>query len=391
MHGSTASQRIAWIERHCPLTQAALARLPRSLPGKLAVRFHLDLKMVPLLLELHRRRRDSREDDPGLLVLACNDDTIDPQAWRLLLERGVDCRSAATDPLGALGTAPTEPLYLCDLGGEMISAAHAGGVPIAGAMEGTTTGLSLLRDAGLAHPEFPLLDWNDNLLKVALHNEKMVGFSIWQTFHEVTRLSLHALTVAVLGFGGVGRGIARSARGHGAEVLIYDPDPELRHLARCEGFSAPELRGETLNRAGVIVSATGREDALAREDLAALRSGVFILNAGHSAGELCRELRCDLPRCPALAQVEEVQLDDRRYAFVLSGGQVFNLSAGFGDSINGFDVTLANLVESLSYLFEVARAPDGPRGWLTLPRARSRQIWTTANPSGSVPEGPAVR
>lgn len=322
------------------MTARALSTFPAQPETLVAVRFHIDLKMIPVIESLSEKVR--------LLVFPCHKDTTDHSGWNYLVKRA----TAQLEPEWAPHILDKElkahaNSFLCDLGGDMICWAAASQNRVNAAMEGTTTGIKQIADLASEIP-FPVLDWNGAVLKQSIHNEKMVGFSIWQTFTEVTRLSLHGKTVGVLGFGLVGRGIARQARALGGCVLVYEPNGERRILASYEGFACPQ-RNEVLS-CDVLVSATGRSEALTGDDVQHLKDGAFLLNAGHSESEIAAAVRDHPNREAVLESVEKVRLDNGRHLYLLARGRLLNLAAGFGDTINAFDLTSALLVKTLSEL-----------------------------------------
>ncbi len=372
MNDSSWLAMLAWIKRHSHLTRRALQQLPENRAHRLVVCFHLDAKMVPVIEGLARCL--------DLTVLPCNPLTADPEA--IIYLKNLPLTLAKWDSrLSELSSiSKGEPFWLCDLGGERILEALKDKLSLQGALEGTTTGIRKLRHHfSSCAPPVPLVDWNQNLLKESIHNEKMVGFSLWQTFTEVTRMSLHAKKVGVLGFGPVGRGIARTARDLGGQVSIFDRLPQLEWLARFESFATPG-RTSLMESSQVLVTATGARDVIESNDLNHFKPGVFLLNAGHHHEEICEELRRGLPRTRVLDHIEEVWIPNSNQSFyLLSRGEVFNLSAGFGDTINAFDLTAAQLVEAVRYLLsEQAEQP----GWLNVPENFSQTLWEQSYDSG---------
>lgn len=350
MQASDFPQWLHWIELHTPYTQAALCELPNRPDARLLVRFHLDAKMLPLLSRLAQR--------VPLAVFACRPDTTDRAVFEYLQTRTPAQVFPDWNPQAARDfLEPGKDAYLCDLGGEMICWAMGSGLLFKQALEGTTSGINLIR----SHLDrqtltFPVLDWNKALLKEQIHNEKMVGFSIWQTFTQVTRLSLHGKKVGVLGFGPVGRGLARTARALGGMVRVYDKAEHSTLLARFEGFETPG-RGPTLAESEVLVTATGVDNALLGSDLETLPPGAILLNAGHSERELAKEIREHPSRGPFLPHIDRLPLAGRT-VYLLAGGNLLNLTAGEGDTINAFDVTTAVLSRALRRL--LSQPPPAP-------------------------------
>ncbi len=339
MNHSDWQARLHWVERQSPLTKQALDDFPHYPEARVAVRFHIDLKMIPVIRELAKRVR--------LTVYPCRPETTDPDGWDYLSSGPASLHSNWSEELMEDWYDQGREHFLCDLGGEMIAWAAGRGLDIRGAMEGTTSGIKRI-DSLPCPPPFPVIDWNSAPLKLEIHNEKMVGFSLWQTFTEVTRLSLHGKSVGVLGYGLVGKGIARTARSLGGSVNVFDPSQERVTCAAYEGFRCPG-RTEVL-ASEVVVTSTGVSNAVDAGDLALLKDGTFLLNAGHSEEEIHQTIREHHSRSEVLRHVEEIVTENGNRVYLLAGGRLLNLAAGFGDTINAFDVTSAILVRTLGKL-----------------------------------------
>ncbi len=364
MKASSWTDQLAWVERHSPLTQRALERFPTLPDTGVFLCFHLDLKMVPVISRLAEKVR--------LAVLPCNPATVDPAGWDYLQGLGSCELWTSEQAQKNWGISESSWPYICDLGGEWIcralSESQSG---VVAALEGTSSGVTRIRNfLADKSPNFPLVDWNSAPLKVSIHNEKMVGFSLWQTFTEVTRLSLHGKTVGVLGFGPVGLGIARTARALGGAVSVFDPLAAARTLASYEGFPV-KSREEVIRSSDIVVTATGRPDALVLSDIAEVTNGAFVVNAGHSNSEISSEIREHAERCRVLHEVEEIPTNNG-VAYLLAEGELLNLKAGFGDTINAFDLTSAQLVQALAYL--LTSAPALEPGWHSLPTHFSSDV-----------------
>ena len=89
-----------------------------------------------------------------------------------------------------------------------------------------------------------------------------------------------------------------------------------------------------------------------------LKDGCFLLNVGHVADEI--EVEALNPRQQAIPFVEEVTLNNRTI-YLFAGGSMANLVAGQGDTLNGFDVTMAIMVAGLRYIFTAAAQNCAPK------------------------------
>jgi len=193
----------------------------------------------------------------------------------------------------------------------------------------------------------------------------MVGITTWQTFFARTRLTLHGKRVAVIGYGSVGQGVAATARAFGGAVSVVERDPVRALQAAYDGWPVASLE-EALSCADVIVTATGAAGILSAQHFAMLKDGAFLLNVGHRADEIDAQALLAYPHATVLPFIEEVQLSGRSI-FLIAGGAMMNLTAGEGDSLNAFDLTLAVMATGIGYM--VKEAAHRPPGVYLLPRS----------------------
>ena len=197
----------------------------------------------------------------------------------------------------------------------------------------------------------------------------MVGITTWHAFFAATHLTLHERHVLVLGYGLVGQGLCEAARAYGACVTVCEPNPVRAMQARYAGWHVVDSLDdddghgehnndndhvhELLSTVDVICTATGMPGVLGASQMAHLKSGVFLLNAGHAANEIdvtaLTQQSCEVHQ--VMPHVQEFLFDNNnRSIFLLCGGSMANLTAGEGDSINAFDVTLAVLTAGIGHL-----------------------------------------
>ncbi|ATB31151.1 adenosylhomocysteinase [Melittangium boletus DSM 14713] len=328
-----------------PLTRAGCEALPRLDGIRLACSMHLDLKMVLAVEAL-------LEKGAEVFLTTCNPTTVRDEVVEWLRERGAQAHawknmspeSYAEAIERALAWGPT---HLCEMGAEFSRALHsrANGSRVRGSLEATGSGIARL---GALSPRYPVFNWDDLPIKEGLHNRWLVGLSTWQAFCERTRLTLHGKRVLVVGHGGVGQGVADVARAFGGTVEVAERDAARLLEARYAGWEAGPLTPERLARAEVIVTATGVTGVIGAEEVKHLRAGCFLLNVGHVADEIdvaALGLRREL-----IPHVEEARPHGRPL-YLFAGGSMANLTAGWGDSLNAFDITLATMVAGLGFLF----------------------------------------
>jgi adenosylhomocysteinase len=190
---------------------------------------------------------------------------------------------------------------------------------------------------------------------------------------DTTNLLLAGKRFVVVGYGWVGKGIARRARGFNARVVVCEVDPFAALEAYHDGFEVLPV-AEACETADFVMTATGVRGALPPEAIDRLPDGAVIANAGGIDDEF------DVPalrgRALSVGEVrpgiEEVQLDEGRSIFVAGAGVVVNLSTGEGHPVEIMDLTFAVQALSARYLLQHAHELE-PRVH-TLPAEIDEQI-----------------
>jgi adenosylhomocysteinase len=314
----------------------------------------------------------------ALSLITCNPHTVRDEVVRRLVDHGAEAHawkgmSAADQDMASRRALDWAPTHLYEMGA-ILSGRILEGAPcpsVVAGLEATGSGISRitrLAEEGRALP-FPVFNCDDVPIKEGLHNRHLVGLSTWQTFMERTLLSLHGKRVVVVGYGLVGQGVAETARAFGGMVSVAERDPARALSARYAGYETGSLES-LIAEADVVVTATGRAGVLNAGHFPLVKAGCFLLNVGHTADEIDVEalgpMRDVIPfveaACPAGREI-----------YVFAGGSMANLTAGHGDTLNSFDVTMATLAAGLRYIFTRAAARQGP-GLHPLPRSAWEEV-----------------
>lgn len=107
-------------------------------------------------------------------------------------------------------------------------------------------------------------------------------FSIEQLFRDLNCI-IDSKKTFVVGFGKVGRGLARSLLGRHCLVSVYDTDAIARILALSEGYRIPE-KHEGLRDAEIILGATGNLSITA-EDFPHIKNGSVLVSCSSKNNE----------------------------------------------------------------------------------------------------------
>jgi adenosylhomocysteinase len=340
---------VAWARANMPLTEKEIEAFGALSGVRLACSVHLDSKCVPFFEAL-------LDKGARVFLTTCNPHTPRDEVVKRLVSRGADAHAwkgmGPGDQVEAAQRAlDWGPTHLYEMGATLCGRILETAFParIAAGLEATGSGISRIN--GLTADgrtlTFPVFNCDDVPIKEGLHNRHLVGLSTWHTFMERTRLSLHGRRVLVVGYGLVGQGMAEAARAFGGSVSV----------AAYAGYPTGNIE-EVIPEADVVVTATGRPSVLHAGLFPSLKEGCFLLNVGHTTDEI--EVDALGPRREVVPFVEEVAPSGRK-VFLFAGGSMANLTAGHGDSLNSFDVTMATLVAGVRFLFtpEAGRQPPG--------------------------------
>jgi adenosylhomocysteinase len=228
---------------------------------------------------------------------------------------------------------------------------------LVGASEETTSGVVALRameaDGTL---RVPCVAANDARCKFLFDNRYGSGQSTVAALLDSTNLLAAGKRFVVVGYGWVGKGIARRARGFNARVVVCEVDPFAALEAYHDGFEVLPV-AEACATAGIVMTATGVRGSLPPEAIDRLPDGALLANAGGIDDEF--DVAALRARALSVGEVrpdvEEIRLAEDRSLFVVGGGVVVNLSAGEGHPVEIMDLTFAVQALSARYLLEHGR------------------------------------
>jgi adenosylhomocysteinase len=340
-------RRIAWARQHMPVLHRLLEeRLrDRALSGRrVAVVVHLEAKTACLVLAL-------QEAGAQVVAAGSNPQSTQDAVCAALAGRGIEVHArhgVSADEFTAdlLAVAASEPELVIDDGLELTRRLAAerpdAYAALQGVSEETTTGVARLRALeadGLLR--FPAVAANDARCKHLFDNPYGTGQTTLTAILALTNLLAAGRTFCIVGYGFVGKGLARAADGLGGRVTVVELDPVRALTAHMDGFRVAPLR-DALPDADVVITATGLTQAVAGNDLDRLRDGVLLANAGHHDREI------DVAALAAAAdetvearsKVTTYRLGDRRI-HVLAGGALVNIAGLDGNPVEIMDLSFS--------------------------------------------------
>jgi adenosylhomocysteinase len=282
--------------------------------------------------------------EPGVTVQARSG--VDRVAYYEHIHRALDCR----------------PDLVMDDGGDLVNTLHEERPElldaVRGGCEATSTGAARLRRMAAAGSlRFPVVAADASATRRMIDHQYGTGQSVLDGILRATNTLLAAKTVVVAGFGPCGSGVAERARGLGAQVIVTEVDPIRALSALMQGFRVlPMAAAVPLGE--LFITATGGVAVLGAEELAAMRDGAILANAGHF------DVEVDVSALAALAEqvnhairphADEYVLADGRRLILLAEGRVVNLVAAEGNPVAVMDTSFA--IQALALAWLAGRQP----------------------------------
>jgi adenosylhomocysteinase len=339
--------RIDWAEAHMPVLVALRQKYEKTKPLKgvrVAGCLHVTKETGVLVRTL--KAAGAEISWCGCNPLSTQDDVAaslaKDEGISIYASRGVSSKEYYDDIHSAM---KLDPHVTIDDGADLTVEMHKGKPKsIRGGTEETTTGVIRLRAMQKAGKLiYPIIAVNDAETKHDFDNVYGTGQSALDGIIRATNILVSGKSVVVAGYGHVGKGVARRAAGLGANVTVTEVDPIAALKAKLDGYSV-----STMNRAAeigdVFITATGCKDVVVEKDIAKMKDGAILANAGHFNVEI--SIPAIEKQMAAQRQVNEhtiqYTLKNGRKVYLLAEGRLVNLAAAEGHPSEVMDMSFAN-------------------------------------------------
>jgi adenosylhomocysteinase len=238
-----------------------------------------------------------------------------------------------------------DPHITIDDGADLTIEMHKGKPKsIRGGTEETTTGvvrLRALQNAGKLI--YPIIAVNDAETKHDFDNVYGTGQSALDGIIRATNVLISGKSVVVAGYGHVGKGVASRAAGLGANVVVTEVDPIAALKAKMDGYSvAPMNKAAALG--DLFITTTGCKDVIVEDDIAKMKDGAILANAGHFNVEI------SIPDIEKQSggkkdindHTMQYNLKNGRKIYLIGEGRLVNLTAAEGHPSEVMDMSFAN-------------------------------------------------
>jgi len=337
--------RLTWVDDECRLLAGIREEYAQTRPFDGVVigsAIHLEPKTAALVRTLQSGGAD--------VIATGNLNSTQPATVAYLQARGVRVVGGMTRDRALRAQHIDEildakPDVLLDNGGDMflryLERPYAG---LLGGTEETTSGRQVL-EPHRAELNLPILVINDSPIKAFGENEHGVGQSCLEAYMRFTNRITNGERVVVIGYGWCGRGVAQKFRNSHCQVTVVDTDPVACLRALFDGHRTAPL-AEALADADLVITVTGGGKTIGAAEIALLRDGAILANAGHEPDEIDMaeiEAASGTSAATTLPDIRSITGPTGRTVHVLGAGHMFNLAGpgALGNSIQAMDLGFA--------------------------------------------------
>jgi adenosylhomocysteinase len=340
-------RRIDWAEAHMPVLVALRQKCEKSKPLKgfrVAGCLHVTKETGVLV-------RTLKDAGAELSWCGCNPlSTQDDVAASLAKDEGISvfARRGLTSQEyyeDIRSSMKIDPHITIDDGADLTVEMHKGRrKSIRGGTEETTTGIVRLRAMQKAGKLiYPIIAVNDAETKHDFDNVYGTGQSALDGIIRATNILLSGKNVVVAGYGHVGKGIARRAAGLGANVMVTEVDPIAALKAKMDGYNVAKMN-KAAEVGDVFITTTGCKDVIVDNDIAKMKDGAILANAGHFNVEISIPgiEKQSTGKKKVSDSTMQYTLKSGRRVYLLGEGRLVNLAAAEGHPSEVMDMSFAN-------------------------------------------------
>ena len=339
--------RIDWAEAHMPVLVALRHKYEKTKPlNGIRVTGCLHVTKETGVLVRTLRAAGAKLSWCGCNPLSTQDDVAASLAKDeeigIFASRGVTSKEYYDDIRASM---KLDPHVTIDDGADLTVEMHkSGNKSIRGGTEETTTGVIRLRAMQKAGKlVYPIIAVNDAETKHDFDNIYGTGQSALDGIIRATNILISGKNVVVAGYGHVGKGIARRAAGLGASVIVTEVDPIAALKAKLDGYSVSRMN-EAAAIGDIFVTTTGCKDVIIDRDIAKMKDGAILANAGHFNVEISipgieKQM---VSKKDINNHTIQYTLKNGNRVYLIGEGRLVNLAAAEGHPSEVMDMSFAN-------------------------------------------------
>jgi adenosylhomocysteinase len=339
--------RIDWAEAHMPVLVALRQKYEKTKPLKgirVAGCLHVTKETGVLVRTL--KAAGAELSWCGCNPLSTQDDVAaslaQDEGISIFASRGVTQQEYYDDIHSAM---MNKPQVTIDDGADLTVEMHKKSFnSIKGGTEETTTGVIRLRAMQKAGKlMYPIIAVNDAETKHDFDNIYGTGQSAMDGIIRATNILIAGKNVVVAGYGHVGKGISRRAAGLGANVIVTEVEPIAALKAKMDGYSVAKME-KAAEIGDVFITTTGCKDVIIDKDIAKMKDGAILANAGHFNVEISIPAieKQTVHQNKISENIMQYVLKNGSRIYLLGEGRLVNLAAAEGHPSEVMDMSFAN-------------------------------------------------
>lgn len=219
-----------------------------------------------------------------------------------------------------------------------------------GATEETTSGVhDDEKIEKIGRLNFPIIAVNDSITKSKFDNIYGCGESFIDGIKQSINILLAGKKVVVIGYGQVGKGIAKILKGYGSNVTIVEVDPICALQGFMDGFQVKKI-SEVSSTGELFVTTTGNINVIPKEEVLKMKNGSILCNMGHDNSEI--EMPEYIKKILVKDNIEKNFFQNNKWIYLLGEGYVVNLACASGHSSFAMSCSFTNQVIASIYLWK---------------------------------------
>src|ERR671926_1497808 len=344
-------RKIDWAEVHMPVLVALRQKYEKSKPLEgIRVAGCLHVTKETGVLARTLKAAGAQISWCGCNPLSTQDDVaaslVEHEGLSVFARRGVSTEEYYNDIHSVISFGPNITI---DDGADLTVELHnkmadKPNMAVYGGTEETTTGVVRLRAMQKSSKlMYPIIAVNDAETKHDFDNVYGTGQSALDGIIRATNVLLAGKNVVVAGYGHVGKGIARRAAGLGASVIVTEVDPIAALKAKLDGYSVSRMN-EAAAIGDIFVTTTGCKDVIVDDDIAKMKDGAILANAGHFNVEISIPgiEKQSTGKKEVSDSTMQYTLKSGRRVYLIGEGRLVNLAAAEGHPSEVMDMSFAN-------------------------------------------------
>lgn len=193
----------------------------------------------------------------------------------------------------------------------------------------------------------PVIDINSSITKSKIDNIYGSCDSCIRALRN-SGINLTKINALVVGYGNVGKGVAKGLKDNNANVTVTEINPICALQATMEGFQVDKIKNVIYNQ-DLIITCTGKKNVIDTELILMMKNGAKLANMGNSSIEIdvkgLNKISLDEENIKEF--ITEYTLPNKNKINLLSDGELINTSLANGHPSHIMSLTFSNIIYAI--------------------------------------------